>query len=173
MAKSTSVTVVYMTPSLEGLEGVDPADEFEDLDDLARRAQLDDIEALLNRAVIYYTHFLDARESGRVMIAQPYDSKNGFALYDEEAENYHQADIRELNIESEVLESIRDRAGLDTIDELLKRSLILFEFVVQAREAGWGIALYDQKNSRHLWITDDLQSTTSPSAHGPGKPTYQ
>lgn len=173
MAKSMSVTLVYMTPSLAGLDNVDPADEFEDLDDLARRAHVDSLEALLNKAMVYYTYFLDAKESGRVMTARPYDSPNSYILYDEETEIYHQADIKELDIEVDILEDIRKRAGLETVDELLKRSLILFELVVQAREAGWGIGLYNQTTSAQNWIIDDPKVTMAPSMRGPGKPTYQ
>lgn len=173
MTKSTTVQLVYMTPSLAGLDNVDAADEFESLDDLTQRANLASLEMTLNKAVIYYQHFLDAQESGRVMLAQPFDSPNSFILDDNpETCEYHVAERLELQIDSEILEAETRRAGLESIDELLKRSLILFEQVVLAREAGWGIALYDKTKGQHQWIVDQ-EVAIAPSRHGPGRPTLQ
>ena len=69
MSKPINVQLVYMTPVLEGAEDVDPANEFQDLNDLTDRASLASIEATLNKAVIYYEFLLDARESGRLLVA--------------------------------------------------------------------------------------------------------
>lgn len=174
------VRLVYMTPSLEGLEGVDPNDEFENLEDLIRRAHLKDLEELLNRAVSYYLHFIEAQECGAdhdgpvcSMMAKPYDSPNRYDLYDEEGENYFQVDEVNLDIESDMLDSLCVRAGLETVDELLKRSLILFEQVVQAREAGWHIGLYNRITDHTKWITDAPEIMQAPATNGPGKPTLQ
>jgi len=170
----TSVTLIYMTPSLDNLEGVDPADEFESLDDLTERAGLDDLEQTLTHAVSYYLHLIEARESGRVMIGRPYDSERGVVFDDEECGDYHQADIKVLDMQVGSLEQISRRAGLESVDELLKRSLILFEKVVQAREAGWGVALYNQQDKSIQWIMDDRKNNyTAAPSHGPGRPTLQ
>ena len=124
--KRITVQLVYMTASLVGLENVDAADEFESVDDLTRRANLASLEMTLNKAVIYYQHFVDARESGRIMITQPYDSPNSFILNDDSSE-YHEVERLVMQVDSEILEAETRRAGLESIDELLKRSLILFE----------------------------------------------
>lgn len=176
MSQSAHVRLVYKTPSLEGLEGVDPADEFENLDDLIGRAGLDDLQAVLNKAMIYYLYMLDAHESDRVLLGRPYDGPRGFVLDDQECGNYHQADVKELDMETGTLEQIRNRAGLESVDNLLERGLILFEKVIQAREAGWGICLYDPQSGATQWLIEDQKTDATISAtprHGPGKPTLQ
>ena len=174
MTKNFTVQLVYMTPSLAGLDNVDAADEFENLGDLTRRAGLHSLEATLDKAVIYYQYFLDARESGRVMLAQPYNSPNSFILDDDDEKcDYHVADRLDVQLSSDILDNTVRRAGLESVDELLKRSLILFEQVVLAREAGWGVALYDRKTGgHHQWIVDP-DFAIAPSHHGPGAPTLQ
>lgn len=170
----TTVTLVYMTPSLEGLDNVDPAEEFESLDDLVSRAGHDDFEQTLNQAVSYYLYLIESRERNLDFIARPYDSERGVALDDEECGDYHQADIKVLEMEVGTLEDIRQRAGLESVDELLKRSLILFEKIVQAREWGWGIGLYNRDTKAVEWVMDSPpKGGSSPAAARSKGPTLQ
>ncbi len=171
----TQVTLVYMTPDLEQFEGAQDVEEFESLEDLMRRAHVRDLQGLIEKAMLYYCYYLDGRDSGRVLCARPYDSLQGSYINDEITGDYRQADIKNLDMELGTLDRIREAANLDSVDELLKRALVVLEKVVCAREFGYGIGLHDPQAQEIEWLFDNPEETAQPQTQTktlPGQPKY-
>ena len=89
--------------------------------------------------------------------------------------DYRQADIKNLDMELGTLDLIREAAGLETVDELLKRGLVLLEKIVCAREFNYGIALYDRQTQEIEWLFDNREDAAQPQTQTktlPGQPKY-
>lgn len=171
----TQVTLVYMTPDLDQFEGAQDVEEFESLEDLMRRAHVRDLQGLIEKAMLYYCYYLDGRDTQRILCARPYDSLQGSYINDEITGDYHQADIKNLDMELGTLDRIREAAGLETVDELLKRGLVLLEKIVCAREFGYGVGLHDPKAQEIEWLFDDPEEAKQPQRQIktlPGQPKY-
>lgn len=171
----TQVTLVYMTPDLEKFENADGIEEFESLDDLMRRAQVNDLQGLIEKAMKYYCYYIDGRDTQRIMCARPYDNPQGAYINDEITSDYRQADIKNLEMELGTLDHIREAAGLDSVDELLKRGLVMLEKIVCAREFGYGVGLYDPQAQEIEWLFESQEDTAQPQTQTktlPGQPKY-
>lgn len=171
----TQVTLVYMTPDLEKFEGAEDVEQFESLDDLIRRARVRDLQGLIEKAIKYYCCYIDGRDTQRRMCMHSYDSSEGSFIDDEATSDYRQADIKNLDMELGPLDLIREAAGIDSVDELLKRALVVVEKVVCAREFGYGVGLYDAKTQEIEWLFDNPEDDVQPQTQTktlPGQPKY-